>query len=116
MSNIKKYWLVYVGKREYKLTEAQYNFIQKESKEKGTTIFWFDKFVISLPHVSSMDFVQETVQGVPEITPVEKKASAEMKAKLKQNLQEKLKKLNEVKNKEIEQRKTELRKQAESLN
>ena len=77
-----KYWIVFVGKREYKLTETQFNFMKKENEENGLQTFWFDKFVISLPHISSMEFVTETIQGVPELPEMTKEDHQKAREKL----------------------------------
>ena len=61
------YWIAYVGKKEYKLTEAQYRFMRKENLEKGVQTFWFENFTISLPHVSSMDKMTEVTDVLPSL-------------------------------------------------
>lgn len=89
----KIFWIAYVGKKEYKLTEAQYDFMKKQNLEHGTTTFWFDDFVISLPHVSSMDRVVESVGNLPKLPELSPEEHAKAQKKLqaiKQELKEKL--------------------------
>ncbi len=86
-------WIVFVGKKEYKLTEDQYNFMKGENMKNGTQTFWFDTFTISLPHVSSMDKVTEvvsTMTQLPNLSPVEHNKARERVKEIKEALHTKL--------------------------
>lgn len=115
----KKFWIVYVGKKEYKITEAQYNFMQKESTERGTQTFWFEKFTISLPHVSSMEPIYEYIQERPELprmSSLEQQQAHEKLIEIRENLKKKVTpKKDGLTTEEVEQRRDVLRKQVRKL-
>lgn len=84
----KKCWLIFVGKKEYRLTDSQYQFMKNENMKKGTTMFWFEKFSISLPHVSSMEPVYEQIDEyptLPEQSPLEREEARKRIAEIKED-------------------------------
>ncbi len=59
-------WKVYAGKREYELTEDQYKFVAEQAKQ-GKSFVWFETFVLSIPHITSMERHIEVKDEVPQL-------------------------------------------------
>lgn len=51
-------WIVVVDKKEFALSEEQYQLLKRASLS-GKTMVWFDSFVISIPHISYMEKVKK---------------------------------------------------------
>jgi hypothetical protein len=108
------YWMIYCGKREYKLTVAEHERV-KQSAKNNQTMVWFENFVISIPHISSMERVREHKDEVPQLDgpvldpAIASKKIAEIKSQIKMELK------NEMSFEELEKTREKLRKQAEML-
>lgn len=82
-------WVIYVGKRQYTLTEAEFDRLKNEIANNKTMV-WYKDFVISIPYISSMDRVYEHKDEMPQlaevtVSPAEaSKRLAGIKKKLKQ--------------------------------
>lgn len=86
------YWLIYIGKKEIRLTEEQFAYMQKQA-ESNKTIIWFPTFVISIPHVSFMEKINEhkdELPQLPEQSPMERDKARLKIAEIRQNLKKKL--------------------------
>ncbi len=107
-------WKVYAGKREYTLTEDQYKFVEEQAKA-GKSFVWFETFVLSIPHITSMERNIEHKDDTPklaEVTVPPKEASKRIEA-IKNQIKVELPKGMSVE--EEEKRRAELKTQAEKL-
>lgn len=112
------YWIVYVGKKEYRITESQYEFMQRENMKNGTQTFWFEGFTISLPHVSSMDKVTEVTKAIPklpDLTPMETEKAKKKLDEIRERFHPKMKQKKQMSTAEGEERRELLKNQARQL-
>lgn len=63
-------WSVIVGKKEYILDGNQIEILKEMSLAGKSSIVWFGKFAISIPHISSM----ERLRDMPSFTDFDKLA------------------------------------------
>jgi len=51
-------WRVFVGKREYTISQNQYDLVV-EATQNDVKMLHFEKFSVSLPHISSMERIKK---------------------------------------------------------
>ena len=74
-----KYWKVFVGDKEYELSDAKIQFMKRENQINGVTSFWFEDTYISYPHISSMkafykpNDINYDLPKLPELSPEDHK-------------------------------------------
>lgn len=72
-------WVVYVDKREYYITQEEYELL-KQAALAGRTQVWFEDIVLSVPHISSMERTKKT--KLPEPPRLEEPGVKDMSAKI----------------------------------
>jgi len=81
-------WIIHTDKKEFFITEKQYQFM-KTASSNGQTIIWFDDLTISIPHISYMEKIRRTKYiPLPELPTevIDSKKVEDIKSQLKDKL------------------------------